>query len=156
MSIYKITEVVTHNTHADSREEALTLWLEGVLDCPEIVTTVEEVSPKFSEGVSQLETSEPENEEIATECKDCGKNFYEGGYHRNDEVTITFSTLKHAQNQAILQGIQYAIDYLEDINYHDGANALEEFIDIMNGKATAPEWQSEFLKRHALYSTECE
>lgn len=156
MSIYKITEVVTHNTHADSREEALELWLGGSLDAPHIVTTVEEIDPIFSGGVSQLETSDSKNEEIATECEDCGKNFYEGGYHRNDEVKITFSTLKHAQNQAILEGIRYAMDYLEDINYHDGANAVAEFIDIINGKATAPEWQSEFLKRHALYSTECE
>ncbi len=47
MSIYKITEVVTHNTHADSREEALELWLGGVLDAPHIITTVEEIDPIF-------------------------------------------------------------------------------------------------------------
>lgn len=156
MSIYKITEVVTHNTHADSREEALTLWLEGVLDAPHIITTVEEIDPIFSGGVSQLETSDSKNEEIATECEDCGQNFYESGYHVSEPVTVTFRTLKQAQNEAILQGIQYAIDYLEDINYHDGANAVAELFDIINGKATAPEWQGEFFKRHALFSTECE
>lgn len=155
MKMYKLTQTETHTYKGESPEEILELFNEGVLDCAESITvTVEEITKNFSGAVSQLE---PDEAKIQI-CEACGLTLGEGGYHRNDEVTLTFSTLKHAQNQAIVQGIKYAMDYLEDINYHDGANAVSEFLTMLTEPSFGgvPTWQAKFMNTHALYSTECE
>lgn len=89
-------------------------------------------------------------------CLECPPDSH--GWHKGDDAGITFEGLKIAQNEAILRGIQIAIDYLEDVNYHTGANALSECFDILAGNAKAPEWQLSFFatREHSLYSTECE
>ena len=107
-----------------------------------------------TEGVSHLETvtdfhgSQP--------CEVCPENVK--GWHIEDEAGITFGGLKQAQNEAIVKGVQYAIDYLEDINYHTGANALEGFFNVLTKAdfTDISEWQKPWLESHALYSEECE
>ena len=89
-------------------------------------------------------------------CEVCPENAK--GWHIEDEAGITFGGLKQAQNEAIVKGVQYAIDYLEDINYHTGANALEGFLNVLTKAdfTDISEWQRPFLELHALYSEECE
>lgn len=107
-----------------------------------------------SEGVSLLETvtdfhgSQP--------CEACPGNAK--GWHIADEAGVTYSGLKQAQNEAIVKGVQYAIDYLEDINHHDGANALEGFLNVLTRAdfTEISEWQKPWLESHGLYSEECE
>lgn len=92
-----------------------------------------------------------------TTCSTCSTPTAHG-WHIEDEITMTYQGLKRSQNEAIVLGVQYAIDYLEDINYHTGANAVEEFRNILTEAdfTKGPEWQKPFLERHALYSEECE
>ena len=149
MTIYKITQTETHYGEANSLDEIREQWNNGLFDCGLIDVDISEAD--FENQDSQLEISETKI------CVDCGRDA-EGSYHKNDKVTLTFSTLKQAQNEAIIQGIKYAMDYLEDVNYHTGANVVAELLDIIAGKANAPEWQSEFFAKpeHSLYSTRCE
>jgi hypothetical protein len=56
-------------------------------------------------------------------------------------VTTTYETTKRAQAEAIRQGVRLAIDYLEDINYHTGANALCELLEAIDGTGNLPQWQ---------------
>jgi len=153
MTIYKITQTETFFGYADNLADAQELWNQGVYDCAtSLNVTFEEAD--FENQVSQLDTAESKIEI----CETCGLTLGEGGYHRNDDVTVTFSTLKHAQNQAIVQGIKYAMDYLEDINLHSGANAVSEFLTLLTEPSfgDVSPWQKRFLSTHALYSTECE
>lgn len=89
-------------------------------------------------------------------CEVCPENAK--GWHIEDEAGITYSGLKQAQNEAIVKGVQYAIDYLEDINHHTGANALEGFLNVLTKTdfTDTSEWQKPFLESHALFSEECE
>lgn len=153
MTIYKITQTETFFGNADSLDDAQELFNEGVFDCATSLT-VDISEADFENPISQLETAKSKIEI----CLACGYDKNEGGYHAPDDVTITFRTLKQAQNEAILQGINFAMDYLEDVNYHTGAYLVAELLDIINGTQTAPEWQSTFFTKpeHTLYSTSCE
>lgn len=108
------------------------------------------------ESFEYVEEGETLSEAIVKPCLECPKDAK--GWHKHDDAGITYEGLKQAQNEAIIQGIQYAIDYLEDINYHDGANAVAEFLDLLteNTFVPIPEWQREFFAKHSFYSTECE
>jgi hypothetical protein len=182
MPTYKITHTETHTTTAKNEKEVRALWKEGALDCPgsseiqieEMVidrlkryvllsgtiyeieaTSKEEALDKLSKGVD-IEEGEAHSDFYGTQpCEHCSA---EWGWHKDDEAGITFGGLKQAQNEAILRGIKYSMDYLEDINYHDGANALQEYWAFMSDPAsqTMPDWQSNFHAGHTLYSTECE
>lgn len=92
-----------------------------------------------------------------TTCTTC-TNPTANGWHTQDEITLTYEGLKKAQNEAIVKGVQYAIDYLEDINHHDGANALEGFRNVLTRAdfTEISEWQKPWLQSHGLYSEECE
>jgi len=150
MTIYKITQTETHFGHADSLDDAQEQWNAGVYDCATSLT-LDITEADFENPNLQLEVQETKI------CVDCGQDFG-AGYHANEAVTITFATLKQAQNEAIVQGIKYAMDYLEDINYHDGANAVAEFLEMLTEPsfANVPTWQTEFMAQHALYSVKCE
>ena len=144
MTNYIITQTEIHHVSADSVKGAYETFEAGIYDCATSIN-VEVVEADFKNGV-HLDNSQFENEvsQLSPE------------WSKNEEVTITFGTLKTAQNEEIFKGIQYAIDYLEDINYHDGANALSELFDILKGTSAAPQWQSEFFARHPLYSVPTE
>lgn len=153
MTIYKITQTETFFGNAESLDEAQELFNEGVFDCASSLT-VDISEADFENPNPQLDTA-PKKIEV---CLSCGHDKNEGGYHALDEVTTTFRTIKQAQNEAIIQGIKYAMDYLEDINYHDGANAVSEFLTMLTEPsfANVPTWQTEFMARHSFYSTGCE
>jgi len=150
MTIYKITQTETHFGHADSLDDAQEQWNAGVYDCATSLT-VDITEANFENPNLQLEVQETKI------CVDCGQDFG-AGYHANEAVTITFATLKQAQNEAIVQGIKYAMDYLEDINLHSGANAVSEFLTMLTEPSfgDVSPWQKAFLSTHPLYSTECE
>lgn len=149
MTIYKITQTETHFGEADSLDEIREQWNNGLFDCGLIDVDISEAD--FSIENPQLEITKTKI------CVDCGRGA-NGGWHANDTVTTTFASLKQAQNEAIVQGIKYAMDYLEDINLHSGANAVAEFLQMLTEPsfANVPTWQTSFLAEHGLYSTECE
>lgn len=90
-------------------------------------------------------------------CKDC-TNPTAKGWHVEEEITLTYGGLKKAQNEAIIQGVTYAMDYLEDINLHSGANAVSDFLEILTGQTILREgyWQEDFHKSHALHLENCQ
>lgn len=145
MTNYIITQTEIHHVSADSVKEAQDLFNENTFDLATSIT-VEIVEADFKNEVPQLL---PRVLQIEAPK-------WDGYPSKDEEVTVTFGTLKTVQNEEILKGIRYAMDYLEDINYHDGANALEEFIDYIQGTMSAPEWQSEFFARHPLYTVPTE
>lgn len=181
MSTYRITQTEIHYTKANSQTEALRQWREGELDGSGLVETqVEELRdqkiytvlsgtlyeiPATSKEEAMEKVADSPNEMLEGEamtifygsqpCEECSA---EWGWHKEDEAGITFEGLKKAQNEAILRGILYAMEYLEDINYHDGANALQEYWAFMSNPESVkmPDWQSNFHAGHTLYSTECE
>ena len=108
------------------------------------------------ESFDNVEDGETLTELINRPCLECPPD--SRGWHKGDDAGITFEGLKQAQNEAILQGIRFAMDYLEDVNYHTGANVVDELLAILDGKQQAPEWQLSFFatREHSLYSTECE
>lgn len=143
MTNYIITQTEIHHVSADSVKEAHDLFNENVYDCATSIT-VEVVEADFKNGV-YLENSQIEIEE--------------GDYPSKDEiVTTTFGCLKTVQNEEIIKGIRYAMDYLEDINYHDGANAVQQFLDILTEVSLygMPEWQKQFFAEHPLYTVPTE
>lgn len=187
MKTYKITQTETFTYRAESEEELIELFNEGVIDCSDTITVnVEEVpqllrtftflsgetydveasnetearqkldnylSGESFDGVTEGETL---TEAINRPCLECPPDAK--GWHKGDDAGITFEGLKQAQNEAIVQGIKYAMDYLEDINYHDGANAVQEFLTLITEPSfgDVSPWQQSFLNSHSLYSTECE
>jgi hypothetical protein len=186
MATYKITQTETHFTESETHEEALRRWNAGELDGSgrletqvekiedpqtrlktytilsgtiyEIpATSKDEAMEKLSDGVADgMFEGEALSDFYGSQpCEECSS---EWGWHKNDEAGITFEGLKKAQNEAILLGIKYAMDYLEDINYHDGANVLQEYWAFMSDPESVkmPDWQSVFHAGHSLYSTECE
>lgn len=181
MRTYKITQTETHFAQAENEDTLRDLWNEGAIDCPKTLevkieqledrvkrytilsgtiyeieaTSKEEAMKKLSEGVD-IEEGEAHSDFYGSQP--CDKCEGELGWHEEDEAGITFSSLKKAQNEAILQGITYAMEYLEDINFHDGANALEEFLAFLASPDSVkmPDWQSNFHAGHTLYSTKCE
>lgn len=181
MSTYRITQTEIHYTKANSQTEALRQWREGELDGSGLLETqVEELRdqkiytvlsgtlyeiPATSKEEAMEKVADSPNEMLEGEamtifygsqpCEECSA---EWGWHKEDEAGITFEGLKKAQNEAILRGILYAMEYLEDINYHDGANALQEYWAFMSNPENVkmPDWQSNFHAGHTLYSTECE
>lgn len=181
MKTYKITQTETHFAKAENEKNLLDLWNDGSIDCPLSVetkfeevpeskkrytilsgtiyeieaTSKEEAMKKLAEGVD-IEEGEAHSDFYGSQpCEECSA---EWGWHKQDEAGITFESLKKAQNEAILRGIKYAMEYLEDINYHDGANALEEYGAFLASPDSVkmPDWQSNFHAGHTLYSTECE
>lgn len=58
-----------------------------------------------------------------------------------DTVTTTFRSLKQSQAEAIYNGVVLAMDYLEDINYHTGANALEFLLEALQDNGELEPWQ---------------
>jgi hypothetical protein len=182
MTSYKITQTEIHYTKADSQAEALRQWREGQLDgSGYLETEVEELLdplktytvlsgtlyeiPATSKEEAMEKVANSPNEMLEGEaltvfygsqpCEECSA---EWGWHKNDEAGITYEGLKQAQNEAILRGITYAMEYLEDINYHDGANVLAEYLAFLSSPDSVkmPDWQSNFHAGHTLYSTECE
>lgn len=91
---------------------------------------------------------------ITRPCLECPPD--SRGWHKGDDPGLTFEGLKKAQNEAILRGVQIALDYLEDVNLHTGANALNDLWEYLTGTMKPDEWQSGFFAEHSLYSTECE
>lgn len=142
MTNYIITQTEIHHVSADSVKGAYETFEAGIYDCATSIN-VQVVEADFKNGF-HLADSQFEIEE------------YDGDPEDPEAVTLSFRTLKTVQNEEIFRGIQYAIDYLEDINYHDGANALSELFDILKGTSAAPQWQSEFFSRHPLYSVPTE
>lgn len=181
MTSYKITQTEIHYTKANSSAEALRQWREGELDGSGYLeteveelrdplktytvlsgtlyeipaTSKEEAMEKLFEGVEMFEGEAHSIFYGSQPCEECSA---ECGWHKNDDAGITFEGLKKAQNEAILRGITYAVDYLEDINYHDGANVLSEYLAFLSSPDSVkmPDWQSNFHAGHTLYSTECE
>jgi hypothetical protein len=182
MPVYKITHTETHTTTAKNEQEARDLWKDGVLDCAQSsdiqiekiseervkrytilsgtiyeieATSKKEAMEKLAEGVD-IEEGEALSDFYGSQpCEECSA---EWGWHKNDDAGITFEQLKKAQNEAILRGILYAMEYLEDINFHDGANVLHEYWAFLSSPDSVkmPDWQSNFHAGHTLYSTECE
>jgi len=153
MTIYKITQTETFFGNADSLDDAHELFNEGVFDCASSLT-VDIIEADFENPISQLDNA-PKKIEV---CLSCGHDKNEGGWHAGDNPGITFAGLKQAQNESIIAGIKFAMDYLEDINAHHSANAVAELLDIINGTETAPQWQNAFFAKpeHSLYSMKCE
>jgi hypothetical protein len=179
MATYKITQTETHITSADSEAEILQLWNEGAIDgggtldvtivklddAPEHTFTflsgeiydvqaasLAQAQERLGDYLSGESTEHVTDGETLTElisrpCLECPPNT--GGWHKGDDVGITFESLKQAQNEAILHGVKMAMDYLEERNLHSGANMVQELFDILNDGGT-------FFSPHALYSTECE
>lgn len=144
MTNYIITQTEIHHISADSVKEAHDLFHENVYDCATSIN-VEIVEADFKNGV-HLDNSQFENETSAEWKKD-------------DEVTITFGTLKTAQNEAIVLGIQYAMDYLTDINAHTAAECVQEFLWMLTEASALhpiPEWQKQFFAEHPLYEVPTE
>lgn len=181
MRTYKITQTETHFAEAENESQLLDLWNEGGIDCPKnIEVKIEEVKASLKrftilsgtiyeiEATSKKEAMKKLSEGVDIEEGEAHSDFYgsqpcdkcegEWGWHEDDDAGITFSGLKQAQNEAILKGIAYAMEYLEDINYHDGANALAEFWDFLYSPDSTkmPDYQSNFHAGHTLYSTKCE
>lgn len=186
MPTYKITHTETHMTEAKSQAEVLKAWNAGEIDgAGNSVIHIEPVEDsqiplktytilsgtifeipainrtdameKLSDGVADgMFEGEALSDFYGSQpCEHCTA---EWGWHKDDEAGITFEGLKKAQNEAILLGIKFAMDYLEDINYHDGANALQEYWAFMSDPESVkmPDWQSVFHAGHSLYSIECE
>lgn len=187
MKTYKITQTETFTYRAESEEELIELFNEGVIDCSDTITVnVEEVpqllrtftflsgetydveasneaeaqkklddylSGESFDGVTEGETL---TELINRPCLECPADAK--GWHKGDNVGITFAGLKQAQNEAIIQGIRYAMNYLEDINLHSGAQAVADFLALLTEPSfgDVSPWQQAFLNSHPLYSTECE
>lgn len=188
MATYKITQTETHITEADSKNEVLQLWNEGAIDGAGTLTvSIEEIpnahdreylfisGNRYAVKASSekeawekmnnywMSNSDDDAEELDVEtileetpCHECPSDSH--GWHKNNNAGITYEGLKKAQNEAIIQGIKYAMDYLEDINAHHSANALAHFLDLLteNTFETIPEWQRDFFAKHSFYSTECE
>jgi hypothetical protein len=181
MKNYKITQTETHFAKAENEKMLLDLIKNNALDCAQSITThfeevderikrytilsgtiyeieatsKQEAMQKLSEGVN-IEEGEAHSDFYGSQpCEECSA---EWGWHKQDDAGITFEGLKKAQNEAILLGIKFAMDYLEDINYHDGANVLNEYWAFMSNPESVkmPDWQSVFHAGHSLYSTECE
>lgn len=108
------------------------------------------------ESFEYVEEGETLSEVIVSPCLECPKDAQ--GWHKNDDTGITFGSLKQAQNEAIIKGIRYAMDYLENINLHSGANAVSEFLTMLTEPSfgNVSPWEQDFLNTHPLYSTECE
>lgn len=134
LKTYTILSGTLYEIEASSKKEAMEKLAKGV--------DIEE-----GEAHSDFYGSQP--------CEYCAA---EWGWHKDDEAGITFEGLKKAQNEAILRGITYAMEYLEDINYHDGANVLAEYLAFLEDPQSVEmsDWQSNFHAGHTLYSTECE
>lgn len=179
MATYKITQTEVHVTYADSEAEVLKLWNEGAIDgggnlavSIELLDEVAEHTFTFlsgetydvaavslaqaqerlenylsGESTDHVEDGETLTELIARPCLECPPDAK--GWHKGDDVGITFESLKQAQNEAILHGVKMAMDYLEEVNLHSGANKLQDLFDILNDGGT-------FYSQFSLYSTECE
>jgi hypothetical protein len=108
------------------------------------------------ESFEHVEDGETLTELIARPCLECPPD--SRGWHKGDDAGITFEGLKIAQNESFIAGIELARDYLEDVNYHTGANVVADLLAILDGKQIFPEWQLDFFakREHSLYSTECE
>ena len=184
MPVYKITHTETHTTNAKDEQEARDLWKDVILDCAQSseiqiekvsddrlkrytilsgtiyeieATSRDEAMEKLSEGVADgIDEGEALSDFYGSQpCEECSA---EWGWHKNDDAGITFEQLKKAQNEAILLGVKYAMDYLEDMNYHDGAMVLQEYRAYLSrpDSVKMPDWQSTFHAEHTLYSTGCE
>lgn len=182
MKNYKITQTETHFAQAENEDTLRDLWKQGAIDGSGILEieieempsnqlkrytilsgTIYEIEANSKdEAMAKLDNLDELDEGEALSdfygsqpCDKCETDF---GWHEDDYAGITFGGLKQAQNEAILRGIQYAMDYLEDINYHDGANVLNEYWAFMSDPESVkmPDWQSVFHAGHSLYSTKCE
>lgn len=180
MPTYKITATETHLVQATDTQEVGRMWRGGEIDgsgTSEIqieqlrdqriytvlsgtiyeipATSKKEAMEKLASGVGIIEGEALSDFYGSQPCDHCAA---EWGWHKDDEAGITFEGLKKAQNEAIIKGITYAMEYLEDINYHDGANVLTEYLAFLEDPQSVkmPDWQSNFHAGHTLYSTECE
>jgi hypothetical protein len=148
MTIYKITQTEVHHVSADSAGEAQDIFNQGTYDCLTSLN-VEIVEADFKNEVSQLR---PKTLQIEAPEWD--------NYPSKDEiVTTTFGCLKTVQNEEIIKGIQYAIDYLTDINSHTAAECVQEFLWMLTEASALhpiPEWQKQFFAEHPLYEVPTE
>jgi len=115
-------------------------------------TSLQEAEERLYAHMRCDESEYVEEGEILTElisrpCLECPPDAK--GWHKHDDAGITFEGLKQAQNEAILHGVKMAMDYLEEINCHSGARAVNELKSILEDGGT-------FFSSFALYSTECE
>lgn len=135
-----VVEVLkTYTAKANSAREAIDL-VHGYgysPNCPNCES-------RFSVCECVIEHDEPDTYADFSSCNGCEECHGDPTkWHREQTVATTYETLKRAQAEAIRQGVTLAIAYLEDINYHTGANALGELLEAMNGVTDLPEWQEE-------------
>ena len=90
-------------------------------------------------------------------CQDCSMPTNGNGWHVGDTFGTTYGTMKQAQREATISGIRSAMDYLEEINDHTGANAVAEFLEFLQGEqVNRSEWLQPFLDLNVLPSRKCE
>lgn len=135
---YLVTETLrTFEVKANSEEDALLLVRRhGRLPiCPQC-----EYQYALCKCVVEFEEPDTSAELLSCEgCPECEARPAE--WHNEQKVTVTFETLKRNQAEEIFNGLLLAIDYLEDINLHTGANALGELVEVLNKERNLPEWQ---------------